>query len=63
MIIKAKKNTNGKWIMVDSNGNYPQEGLEHKSRRSVYKDASAMYSKNSVWQGVKVHTGYKINTN
>lgn len=49
--IKAIKNDNGNYVMAaDIRGirEYPQEGLEHKNRQSIYDDAHYMYS-SSVW--------------
>ena len=60
MKITAKKNKNGKWVMVAEDGVLPQGGKEHRSRFSVYRHCKAMYPANSVWSGRKVHRGYYI---
>lgn len=59
MIIKAERTKDG-WRMIDSDGNYPQEGKIHTTRQSVYRDCAAMYPANSTWQGRKVSSGYRI---
>lgn len=59
MIIRAERQDNSKYIMVADNGELPQEGNEHDSPQSVYRDCEAMY-KGATWQGRKVHAGYRI---
>jgi hypothetical protein len=59
MIIMAERQDNGKYIMTADNGELPQEGNEHNSKQSVYKDCKAMYE-GATWQGRKVHSGYRI---
>jgi hypothetical protein len=59
MIIRAER-VEGGWRMVDSDGNYPQEGKIHQTRQSVYRDCEAMYPANSTWQGRKIGSGYRI---
>ena len=60
MIIKAIKKENGTWIMIDENGNLIQEGLEHRTRESVYNDCNVMYPFDSVWKGRKARSGFYI---
>ena len=59
MIIKAEQQDSGKYVMTSDNGELPQEGKEHNSTQSVYRDCDAMY-RGATWQGRKVHSGYRI---
>ena len=59
LIIRAIK-TGNSYQMVAGNGDLPQEGLLHKTVKSVYKDCAAMYPYNSTWQGKKIRGGYQI---
>lgn len=51
--IKAEKTENKKWHMVavfaDGNREYPQEGLEHDTRKEVIDQAKLMY-KHPAWE-------------
>ena len=59
MLIKAVKTEKG-YELIGSNGDKPQEGLAHKSRNSAYADAKILWPSNSVWNGRKVKSGYRI---
>lgn len=59
LIIKAVKTDKG-YELIGSNGDKPQEGLAHKTRSAAYADAKLLWPANSVWQGQKIKSGYRI---
>jgi hypothetical protein len=63
MIIKAEKQQNGMYRMVGINekGEKEIQEIEYKSKQSAYHDAYLLWPENSVWQGKKIKSGYKIN--
>jgi len=60
IVIRADKEEDGYYRLVESNGDYAQEAYAHKSRQSAYADAALLWPYNSTWQGHKVKGGYRI---
>jgi len=60
MTIKAVKNDDGQYQLVADNGELPQEGATHKTKKSAYADAERLWPSNSVWQGKRISGGYSI---
>ena len=60
MIIRAKKTENG-WVLVRPDGEQIPETAITPTRGEAYPLCERYWPKNSVWEGHKVKTGYRIN--
>ena len=58
IVIKAEK-VSGGWILKASNGDLPDEGYIHKTRKHAYDDCDLMYH-GDTWYGKKISSGYRI---
>lgn len=62
MIIKAEKQDDGTYRLagINEKGEKETQEIEYKNKVDAYHDAKLLWPANSVWQGRKIRSGYKI---
>lgn len=50
MTIRAEQDERG-WYLIDSGGNYPQEGMRYDDKASALHDCEELWPSDSTWEG------------
>jgi hypothetical protein len=60
MVITARQNEVGEWVLIDDNGNKAQEGFGYATKKEAMEAAEKLWPSNSVWEGKRTPSGWRI---
>lgn len=60
MVITARQNEAGEWVLIDGNGDEAQEGYGYATKKEAMEAAEELWPSNSVWEGKLTATGWRI---